>query len=116
MEFVTKQQPIVMKQLVLPLILILLLCSCASLKMDKRFIDGVYEASCGICNFDMTGDDCELAIRIEGKEYYVEGSTIDEHGNAHAEDGLCNTTRKARVRGTVKYSTFFATSFELIQE
>ena len=26
---------------------------------------------------------CDLAVRIDGKSYFVEGTKIDEHGDAH---------------------------------
>jgi hypothetical protein len=29
--------------------------------------------------------DCELAVRIDGKPYFVDG-TFDSHGDAHAND------------------------------
>ncbi|MDC3252920.1 DUF6370 family protein [Crocinitomicaceae bacterium] len=94
----------------------LILCSCASMKNNNKTISGVYQVSCGMCLFDMTGDDCSLAIRIDDKNYYVEGSTIDEHGDAHARDGLCSTIRMARVQGSIKSGAFFAKSLTLIPE
>ena len=69
-----------------------------------------------MCNFEMTGEECALAIRIEGKEYYVEGSAIDEHGDAHADDGLCTVVRKAKVKGVIKKGVFVAEMIELIEE
>ena len=40
------------------------------------------EASCGICMFDMEGKECELAVKTNGKKYYVIGTGIDDHGDA----------------------------------
>lgn len=97
-------------------IVVIALASCATMKKEDTAIEGVYDVSCGICNFEMTGDDCELAIRIDGKDYYVEGSAIDEHGDAHAEDGLCTVVRKAKVKGVIKKGVFVAESIELIEE
>ncbi|RYY94530.1 MAG: hypothetical protein EOO11_17690 [Chitinophagaceae bacterium] len=74
----------------------------------------VVEASCGKCQFGMKGDDCELAVRIDGKAYLVDGSSIDRHGNAHAADGFCNAIRKAEVTGSVVNGRFKATSFTLL--
>jgi Family of unknown function (DUF6370) len=57
------------------------------------------EASCGKCKFGMAGDDCELAVRINGKSYYLDGASIDAFGNAHAADGFCNVIRRSKVQG-----------------
>ena len=76
----------------------------------------VIDASCGQCQFDMEGEGCTLAVRIDGKTYYVEGSTIDDHGDAHGEDGLCNCVRKARVEGEVIDGKFVATVFEVLPQ
>ena len=35
------------------------------------------EASCGICMFNMNGNSCELAVKINDEKYYVEGADID---------------------------------------
>jgi len=72
------------------------------------------EASCGECNFDMPGSGCDLAVRIDGHAYLVEGTSIGEHGDSHADDGLCNAVRKARVTGHSEGNKFVATSFELL--
>ena len=44
------------------------------------------EAACGMCEFKMKGKDCALAIRWKGKDYYVDGTGIDDHGDAHDKD------------------------------
>ena len=74
----------------------------------------IVEASCGQCQFGMKGHGCDLAIRIEGKPYFVEGTHIDKHGDAHAEDGFCQTIRKAEVIGTIKDSTFVVRYFKVL--
>ncbi|MES1219625.1 MAG: DUF6370 family protein [Bacteroidota bacterium] len=48
------------------------------------------EASCGQCNFHLKGKGCNLAVRINGKAYFVDGVDIDSFGDAHAKDGFCN--------------------------
>lgn len=93
--------------------LIIALGSCATTKNSGEKISGDYEVSCGMCNFDMTGDDCALAINIDGKFYYIEGSELDEHGDAHADDGLCTVVRKATVVGEIKKGVFVAESFKI---
>ena len=74
----------------------------------------IVEASCGQCQFGMEGHGCELAVRIDGKSYFVDGSSIDSHGDAHANDGFCATIRKAEVTGKVVDNKFKVTSFKLL--
>jgi len=74
----------------------------------------IVEASCGQCQFGMEGHGCELAVRIEGKSYFVDGSSIDSHGDAHANDGFCAAVRKAEVVGKVIDNKFKVTSFKLL--
>lgn len=73
----------------------------------------IVEASCGQCQFGMEGKSCDLAVRIDGKSYFVEGTTIDAHGDAHANDGFCASIRKAAVIGTFKDNKFVVTYFKL---
>jgi hypothetical protein len=56
---------------------------------DKKKKPQIVEASCGQCQFGMEGHGCELAVRIDGKSYFVDGSSIDSHGDAHAKMVLC---------------------------
>ena len=72
------------------------------------------EASCGECQFGMEGTSCDLAVRIDGKSYYVDGALMDDHGDAHGDDGMCNCVRQAKVTGEIKGGRFTATSFELL--
>ena len=77
----------------------------------------IVEASCGQCQFGMTEPKgCDLAVRIDGKPYFVDGTSIDQHGDAHAHDGFCNSIRKAEVSGEVVNNRFKASSFVLIEE
>ena len=62
----------------------------------------------------MKGHGCDLAVRIDGKSYFVEGTHIDKHGDAHAEDGFCQTIRKAEVIGTIKDTVFVVSHFKLL--
>jgi hypothetical protein len=73
-------------------------------------------ASCGQCKFGLKGKGCTLAVRLEGKAYFVDGSDIDSHGDAHADDGFCNKIRKAKVQGEVVNERFKATYFQLMKE
>jgi len=76
----------------------------------------IVEASCGQCQFGMQGYDCELAVRIDGKSYFVDGTSIDSHGDAHAKDGFCETIKKAEVTGEIVNNRFVATSFKVLAE
>jgi hypothetical protein len=74
----------------------------------------VVEASCGECQFKMEGSGCDLAVRIDGKSYFVDGAKLDDHGDAHSQQGMCNAIRKARVTGEIKDGRFVASAFELL--
>ncbi|MEM8522812.1 DUF6370 family protein [Flavobacterium sp. PL12] len=74
----------------------------------------IVEAACGQCQFNMKGYDCDLAVRIDGKSYFVDGTSIDSHGDAHADDGFCATIRKAEVVGKIVDNRFKVTSFKVL--
>ncbi len=74
------------------------------------------EASCGQCQFGLKGKGCDLAIRTEGKAYFVDGTSIDDHGDAHAKDGFCEAIRKAEVQGDTVNNRFRVTYFRLLPE
>ena len=76
----------------------------------------IVEAACGECRLGLTGKSCDLAVRINGKAYFVDGTSIDQHGNAHAKDGFCNAIRKAEVQGEIVDNRFKATYFKLISQ
>ena len=92
------------------------LINCNRDASDKKIISGIYEVSCGQCNFGLEGNSCDLAIRIDGEAYFVKGTDIDNHGDAHAINGFCNSIRKAKVEGTINNNVFKSTSFELLEE
>ena len=73
------------------------------------------ETACGECQFKLAGSSCDLAVRINGKAYFVDGTTIDEHGDAHAKDGFCNAIRMAGVQGTIVNDRFKVTYYKLQQ-
>ena len=74
----------------------------------------IVEASCGQCQFKMEGKSCDLAVRIDGKSYFVVGTIIDSHGDAHANDGFWASMRKAEVIGEIKDTKFVVTYFKLL--
>lgn len=73
----------------------------------------IVEASCGECQFHMPGKGCELAVRIDGKSYFVDGTAIDDHGDAHGSEGFCEAIRKAKVQGDIVDGRFKATYFKV---
>jgi hypothetical protein len=85
-------------------------------KLDRpdltRKVDTL-EVACGMCQFDLQGKDCALAIRIDAKAYYVDGTGIDEHGDAHARDGFCNKIRKAAMQGILENGRYKVSYFKL---
>ena len=84
-------------------------------KLDPKKTVQTVEASCGQCNFGLKDKrGCDLAVRIGGKAYFVEGTKIDEHGDAHAEDGFCEKIRQAEVQGEVKDNKFKVSYFKLL--
>ena len=92
-----------------------LIFSAVILAQDKNEASKIQivEASCGQCQFGMEGKSCDLAVRIDGKSYFVEGTNIDAHGDAHANDGFCASIRKAAVIGIIKDNKFVVTYFKL---
>lgn len=80
-----------------------------------KLVSQVVEASCGQCQFGMKDKaGCDLAIRIDGTSYFVDGSGLDDHGDAHGDDGMCNCIRQATVTGEIKDGRFVSASFELM--
>ena len=86
------------------------------LEFDKSKPSYELETACGTCQFKMKGKGCILAVKYEGKTYFVEGTDIDDHGDAHDEDGFCNAVRKAKVQGHVVSDKFAVTYFELLKQ
>lgn len=74
------------------------------------------KAACGKCLFGMKADECTLAVRIKGKTYFVEGTGIDDYGDAHAKNGFCNATCNAEVQGEIRDGKFYATYFKLVKD
>jgi len=85
-----------------------------ALKFDPSKKSILVEAACGQCQFKMKGKGCTLAVRINGKSYFVEKAHIDAFGDAHDTEGFCNAISKAKVQGKVVGGKFIASYFELI--
>lgn len=76
----------------------------------------VAEVSCGQCQLGLTDKKgCDLAIRIDGKAYFVDGAHIDDFGDAHdKETGFCEVIRKAEVFGKIEGNRYQADTIRLI--
>lgn len=83
----------------------------ATKKVEKKEV----EIACGECMFKMEGKGCDLAVKIDGVGYFVDGRKIDDFGDAHADDGFCNAVRKAVVSGEIVDGRFKAKSMQLIE-
>ena len=74
------------------------------------------EAACGQCQLGVAGKGCDLAVRIDGKSYFVDGISGDQLWDAHAADGICNRVRRARVTGQLMKDRFVVATFEFISQ
>ena len=95
---------------------LLLLAGCATSNPVALNQPTVVDVACGECLFKMPGKGCDLAIRLNGRGYYVDGVDLDSLGNAHAKDGMCMVIRKARVTGELRGGRFISSSFQLLPE
>ncbi len=87
----------------------------ANAKKPLLIVNQVVEVACAYCQFEMDGiESCELAIRHEGKTYLVADRTIDDFGDPHAPNGLCNCIRKVKVSGQVLAGEFVASDFNIL--
>jgi hypothetical protein len=108
------------------LMLFLLLCFAAatgsaqtdstSKRPDPNKKIEIVKVACGQCKLGLSGHGCDLALRINGKAYFIDGTTIDDHGDAHANDGFCKAVREAKVQGEVVGDRYKVTYFELLPE
>ncbi len=83
-------------------------------KPDETKAIQLVEVSCGKCKLGLPGKSCDLAVRINDKAYYVDGADIDNYGDAHAHDGMCNAIRKAEVQGELVDNRFKITYIKLL--
>ena len=101
-----------MKKLVFLSVLLFFACS---ENKEKTF---VAEVSCGQCQFHLTGQEgCDLAIKFEGKAYFVDGAHIDDFGDAHDKNsGFCEVIRTAEVIGKLENNRFKVRAMTLIEK
>ena len=74
------------------------------------------EMACGECQFGLHGKSCDLAVRINGRAYFVDGAHIDSLGDAHAKDGFCNAIRKATVQGELVNNRYAISYISLLKQ
>ena len=102
------------KHMILPGTIFIFLMGCSQKEVS---INQIVETACGQCQFNMDQQaGCDLAIRIDSAYYFVEGSKIDDHGDAHSDAGLCNSIQKAEVKGTIKDGKFYSELFTLLNK
>ena len=88
-----------------------------SMLSAQKITNKVVDVACGECKFGMKGNDCELAVKIDGKTYFVDGAKkMEAYVDPHAKDGFCNAVRQATVSGEIVGNRFKATSFALLAE
>ena len=86
--------------------------------ITKKTVD----IACGQCQFKISQKDakgkvkkgCDLAVKIDGVSYFVDGKSIDDFGDAHDEHGFCNAVSKAEVTGEIVNNRFKATEIKLL--
>lgn len=81
---------------------------------NKPIKNQTVEIACGECQFKMKGKSCDLAVKIDGKSYFVDGKKIDDFGDAHDDHGFCNAIGKAQVTGEIVGDRFKAKEITLI--
>jgi len=104
-----------MKYLCMSLCLLAIGCGQES-KPIKAISEREVDASCGLCHFGLTASACKLAVKIEGKAYFVKGVPPDDHEKMHSPGGYCMTIRKAKVSGRIEKGEFVALNYQLLPE
>jgi hypothetical protein len=56
----------------------------------------------------------QLVNVIEDRCYFLDGTSIDDHGDAHGATGFCNCVREATISGTIQGDRFVVDKFELV--
>lgn len=101
---------------ILSLFVLLLITLAPSMAQNKtkEVKNKSVEASCAQCQFKVKEPQgCDLSIRLDGKIYFVDGTNLDAHGDAHDEDGFCNAIRRAKVSGKISGNRIKVSQFEL---
>lgn len=83
-------------------------------KNTKNLKPQMLEISCGQCQFGLKQPGCTLAVKIGKKAFFVKGKFIDDFGDAHATQGLCNAVLKAEVTGVLNNDIFEAAEINIL--
>ena len=71
---------------------------------------------CKVKDLDEIANLFKISQIVETAYYFVVDTSIDEHRDAHSEDGFCETIRNAEVTGKIVDGIFQAESFKLITQ
>ena len=104
-----------MKKVIIAALLIFFGLNVSAQEKKENKYEGKAKVSCGQCQFKLEGKGCELAVKIGDKAYFVEGKKIDDFGDAHADDGMCNAVHDAEVKGKIRDNKFYASSIKLVK-
>ena len=64
----------------------------------------------------MDGSGCDLAVRRGDENQYGEGTAIDDHGDAHADDGFCKAIKKVTISGEAANGKINISSFKINEQ
>lgn len=80
----------------------------------RTFDNEIVTVACGMCQFKLPDHrGCYWAAQVDGEPVVVQGPLPEDH-NGHASDGMCVTSRRARVTGAMKGDRLVAESFDLL--
>ena len=83
-------------------------------KIEKKYLQRCFDLA-QLGNGSTSPNPCVGSVIVYDNEIIGEG-WHQYYGDAHAEDGFCNSIRKAKVQGEVKDNRFKVTYFQLIPE
>ncbi|MBA4150868.1 MAG: hypothetical protein H0X66_22380 [Verrucomicrobia bacterium] len=73
------------------------------------------DAGCGQCLLGLKEKKgCDLAVRMKGQSYFVDGFKMRQFGDPDEDGGMCNVLRKTKVTGEIVNNRFQATTFDLV--
>lgn len=98
-------------------ILALSLSLCAMLGCTddgQKLENATVKIGCGRCQFHMAeAQGCPFAAEIDGQHYLIQGRVPEDH-QSHAQDGICNMVREAKVSGTLRDGKLITTKLDLL--
>lgn len=80
----------------------------------QKIENATVKIGCGRCQFHMEeAQGCPFAAEIDGQHYLIQGRVPEDH-QSHAQDGICNMVREAKVSGTVRDGKLITTQLDLL--